>query len=183
MGRAVTAADYESHALQFGVGKARARAAGWNRIELYVAPAGGGHPTDTLKDDLAAYFESRRILTSLLDIKDPEYIAVDVRGILVVEPYVFRQQVVTAVHEAVKGLLAFDAVDFEDTLYLSKVYEAIEAVDGVHAVTVTRFQLADVPLPDIADKGKLEFKWQEIPIATYDTGIAFGAGDVTGGSV
>ena len=181
-GRAVTAADYENHALQFGVGKVRARAAGWNRIELFVAPAGGGFPTDTLKDDLAAYFERRRILTSLLDVKDPEYVKVQVRGTLEIEPYFFRQQVVTRVQEAVKGLLAFDAVDFEDTLYLSKVYEAIEAVDGVHGVTVTRFQLAGATL-GLAEKGKIELEWQQIPIAAYDTGIVFAPGDVTGGSL
>lgn len=182
IGRAVTAPDYEAHALAFGVGKARARAAGWNRIELYVAPAGGGHPTDTLKDDLAAYFESRRILTSLLDVRDPEYVAIEIRGILEVEPYFFRQQVVSRVQEAVKGLLAFDAVEFQETLYLSKVYEAIEAVDGVHGVTVTRFQLAG-HTPDLAEKGKLELDWQQIPIAAYDAGIDFAPGDVTGGSL
>jgi hypothetical protein len=52
MDRAVTIQDYESHALSLGVGKARARAASWNRIELYIAPASGGYPTDTLKQDL-----------------------------------------------------------------------------------------------------------------------------------
>lgn len=186
MGRAVTAADLENHALAFGVGKARAKAANWNRIELYVAPAGGGYPTDTLKDDLAAYFETRRILTSLLEILDPKYVGVEVRGMLEVEPYFFRKQVVTGVQEAVKRLLAFDAVSFEDTLYLSKVYEAIEAVDGVHAVSITRFQREDIALPHIADKGKLSFAWQEIPINAYDSGLSFEpdeASGVTGGLV
>src|SRR5690606_30527764 len=67
MGRAVTGGDYEAHAHEFGVGKARARAAGWNRIDLFVAPAGGGLPTDTLKEDLRTYFEDKRIMTSLVE--------------------------------------------------------------------------------------------------------------------
>jgi uncharacterized phage protein gp47/JayE len=181
MGRAVTADDYESHALQFGVGKARARAAGWNNIELYVAPVGGGFPSDTLKADLSAYFESRRILTSLLDLRDPVYVNVDVRGMLFIEPYFFTQEVVTSVTNAVNGVLAFDNVDFADTLFLSKLYESIEAVEGVQAVTITRFQRADVASPDIATDGRIVLGWDEIPVPSFAEGIALTS--VTGGAL
>lgn len=179
-GRAVTAADYESHALQFGVGKARARAASWNRIELFVAPVGGGHPSDTLKEDLRAYFEGRRILTSILEIRDPVYARVAIEGLLEVEPYFFTQQVVTRVQAAVTGLLAFRAVDFGATLYLSKVYEAVEAIEGVRAVTITRFGRADGPGPAIPSDGKIVFGWDEIPVAASVAGITLNA--VTGGA-
>jgi len=179
-GRAVTAADYESHALAFGVGKARARAAGWNRVELYVAPAGGGFPSDTLKQDLAAYFESRRTLTAIIDVLDPVYPAVEVVGDLEIEPYVFTQQVKTAVQAAVAGLLAFDAVDFGDTLFLSKVYEAIEGVDGVRGVNITRFNLRGDPGPPIPESGRLAFGWNEIPVAAFVDGIQLTT--VTGGA-
>ena len=179
MGRAVTAEDYESHALQFGVGKARARAPSWNRIELYVAPAGGGYPSDTLKEDLSAYFESRRILTSILELRDPVYVSIAIEGTLEVEPYFFTQEVVSEVLAAVGRLLAFDAVGFGQTLYLSKVYEAIEAVNGVRGVAVTRFNREGATGPAIPPEGKLALAWEEIPVAAV--GGAIQLSSVTGG--
>lgn len=181
MGRAVTAQDYESHALQFGVGKARARAAGWNRIELYVAPAGGGYPTDTLKEDLSAYFESRRIMTSLLDLLDPTYVRIAIRGTLIVEPYFFTEQVKSHVQEAITSLLAFDTVDFEQTLYLSSVYQAIENVEGVTAVNITMFKREDDSgAPNLPADGRLQMGWNEVPVASFVEGIRLDA--VTGGA-
>lgn len=173
MGRAVTAQDYETQAREFGVGKARARAAGWNRIELFIAPKGGGQPTDTLKEDLRAYFEDKRIMTSILDIRDPTYVGVYIEGTLDVEPYYFTNQVQQRVENAVRGLLAFEKVDFEDTLYLSKVYEAIEAIEGVKGVTITRFARSDSLLDDPPEcaEGVLCFGWSGIPTAAYTEGI------------
>jgi hypothetical protein len=185
MGRAVTAKDYEAHAMEFGVGKARARAGGWNRIELFIAPAGGGQPTDTLKEDLRAYFEDKRIMTSILDIRDPEYVAIYIRGELEVESYYFTDQVQQSVENAVSDLLAFEHVKFEDKLYLSKVYEAVEAIQGVAGVNVTHFTftpppdpLPDPPTLDLPADGTLRLDWNQIPIAAYAAGIKL---KVTGG--
>lgn len=178
MDRAVTTQDYESHALSLGVGKARARAPSWNRIELFVAPAGGGYPTDTLKQDLLRYFEQKRMLTSILEVKDPVYVPVDVRGELDVEPYVFQQQVQQAAQAAILAHLSFEQRRFQDVLYLSKIYEAIEAIPGVNAVYVTRFARAD-SATDLPASGKLEFDWDQIPVAASELGIVFT--QVTGG--
>lgn len=178
-GRAVTATDLESHALAFGVGKARARAASWNRIELFVAPAGGGYPSDTLKQDLADYFESRRMLTSIVEILDPRYRPISVEADLVIEPYVFAEQVKSEVQAAVQGLLGFEQVDFQATLFLSKVYEAIEAVNGVRGVTVTRFNFSDTPIPAVVAEGRLLLGWDEIPVPFHPAGLLFTS--VTGG--
>jgi hypothetical protein len=170
MGRAVTAHDYEAHAQEFGVGKARARSAGWNRIDLFVAPAGGGLPTDTLKEDLRSYFESKRMMTSFVEIRDPHYISVYVEGTLEVEAYFYTTQVQERVENAVRGLLAFENVTFEARLYLSKVYEAIEAIEGVRGVNVTRFARSDSTEALPAD-GTLRFGWDEIPQAGHTKGI------------
>jgi hypothetical protein len=170
MGRAVTAQDYEDHARNFGVGKVRARAGGWNRIELYVAPVGGGYPSDTLKEDLRAYFDDKRVLTSILDIHDPVYINVFVEGTLEVEPYFFADQVQQQVENAVQELLTFDNVEFEDRLYLSKVYEAVEDVEGVAGVNITRFARSD-SVEDLPSDGTLRFAWSEIPRAGFGEGV------------
>lgn len=183
MGRAVTARDYEVQAMEFGVGKARARAGAWNRIDLFVAPAGGGMPSDTLKDDLRAYFEDRRILTSLVEIHDPVPVSVYIVGQLEVEAYFFTEQIQQRVEAAVSGLLAFDQVDFEDRLFLSKVYEAVEQIEGVQSVNITHFTKTDPASTtlalDLPTDGALRFGWNEIPVAGFAQGIKLDR--VTGG--
>ena len=162
MGRAVTARDYEAWAREFGVAKAQARAPGWNRVELFVAPAGGGYPSDTLKEDLRLCLEEKRMLTSMVEIEDPEYVGVEIEGTLEIEPLLIPEEVRQRIDRAVRELFAFERVDFEQTLYLSKVYEAIEAVEGVAYVHISRLARSDddEPLPQ---NGKLELGWQEIP--------------------
>jgi uncharacterized phage protein gp47/JayE len=162
-GRAVTAADYVSHAIRFGVGKARARAPGWNRIELFIAPAGGGQPADTLKDDLHAYFEDKRMLTSNVEILDPAYVPVYVAGTLTVKPYFFQNQVAQQVQDAVRQVLAFDNVTFEDTIYLSDLYHAVAGIEGVEGLNITKFKrTSDTDL--LPGSGFLSFGWNEIAV-------------------
>jgi hypothetical protein len=64
---------------------------------------------------------------------------------------------------AVRELLDFEKVDFKQTLYLSKVYESIEALPGVDSVFVSRFQRANIETP-IATDGLIQLLENEIPI-------------------
>ncbi len=164
-GRAVTGRDYEVHTREFGVGKVRARAASWNRVELFVAPAGGGLPTDTLKEDLRRYFEDKRMIGTVVEIRDPSYVSIRLEGTLEIEPYFFTEQVQQQVKEAVRGFFAFDRVDFEQTLYLSKIYEEAEAVEGVKGVHVTRFARPEATARELPEDGKLVLGWNELPMA------------------
>jgi hypothetical protein len=183
MGRAVTTSDYEEFARQFGVGKVRAVASsqytpGLSRVDLVVAPAGGGYPSATLKEDLNAYFADKRAVTTALNIMDPAYVGVVIEGELEVEPYYFTDQVRQQAEQAVGRLLAFDKVDFGRPLYLSKVYQALEAIDGVASVSVTCFDYReDDRQPQL--QSKLSFAWNELPTSYYSAGIRFNT--VTGG--
>lgn len=164
-GRAVTADDHVAHALSFGVAKAQARARTWNRIELVVAPRGGGLPSLTLKEQLRAYFEPRRMLTAIVEIVDPTYVPLAIRLELAVEPYFSRGQISQRVEEAVRALYAFDATDFGMALYLSKLYEAIEAVTGVDHVTVTTFNRLDaIGTAAMADDGVIRLDTDELAL-------------------
>ena len=184
--RAVTLQDYEDYAKQFGIAKARARAGAWNVVELYVAPVGGGYPTDTLKADLRAFFEDKRIVTYRITVKDPVYVPVYIEGDLDVEPYFFSHDIRQKVENAVSRLLAFDSVKFEDKLYLSKVYEAIEKVEGVAGINITWFDRYPKPTEtenaqfSYKNIGKLTFQWNEIPTVAFASGIQLN--NVSGGS-
>lgn len=163
MRRAVTAEDYEAHALEFGLAKARARAVAWNHIEIFVAPIGGGQPSDTLKEDLRKYFNDKRMMSAIVDIRDPVYVNVCMAGSLEIDAYHFTEQIQQQVANAVANLLAFDQVDFQFRLYLSKIYEAVEQIEGVTSLHVSRLS-ADAT-DTLPEKGLLQFGWDEIPAA------------------
>ncbi len=168
LNRAVTAGDYKALALNFtGVGKVRATAAGWNTVKLFVAPTGGGYVSDVLKANLLAYFEDKRPVSTIIEVEDVDYVKVYITATIGVKSYYDPMVVQQAVEKAVGQLLAFDNVDFGITLYLSKVYEEIENIDGIEYVTISEFR-RDPPHPDYPahkslSEGKIVLDDNEIP--------------------
>lgn len=178
MQRAVTADDYVAQARLFpGVSKARAQATNWNFIKLYVAPTGDGElPTDILKRDLLAYFEDKRMLTTFLQIGDPDYINIEITASVTAQPFFKATDVQAATESAIRDLLSFANVEFKQILYLSEVYRVIEAVPGVHDVFVSRFQRSDV-IQDLTSDGRILMDENEIPVLrTNDLKLAMRGG-------
>lgn len=141
MGRAVTTADYEALALELGgVGKVRAAAAGWNTVILYVAPSGGGTVSDVLAADLIAHFEDKRPVGTRVEVHNVVYVPVFITAEVDVDAYYPTTRVTEQVRAAITGILAFERVRFGERVYLSKVYEAVEAITGVAGATVTEFR-------------------------------------------
>lgn len=161
--RAVTAEDYKALALDFkGVGKVRAEPTNWNTVTLSIAPEGGGQVSDVLKANLLAYFEDKRPLSTIIEIEDVDYVKIYVTAEIGVQSYYSREDVKEKIKGAAGRLLAFDNVDFAQIIYLSKFYEAIEAIDGVEYVTITEFRRKPPPIrPD--DPGKIQLGSNEIP--------------------
>lgn len=173
--RAVTAEDYETLALQFkGVGKVRAKAANWNTVKLYVAPEGGGYVSDLLAANLLAYFEDRRPITTIIEIQDVDYVSIYVTAEIGVEPYYSVDDIREKVKRAAGEILAFENASFGQTIYLSKFYEAIEAIAGVRYVNVSESRREDAgePLPP---DGIIELSKNELaripPDPDYSGGI------------
>lgn len=139
--RGVTREDFVALAKKFnGVAKAKAEATSWNYIDLYIAPSGGGIATDILKTDLLAYFEDKRMMTTLIRIKDPFYVPVYITAEVNVESYYFQEDIRHQIENAIKNeVLNFDKTDFGQSVYLSKVYEAIEDIEGVEFVNISEF--------------------------------------------
>ena len=155
--RAVTAQDYEALALDFkGVGKVLAEGTSWNVVTLFVAPAGGGHVSDVLEANLLAYFEDKRPISTIIEIEDVDYVPIYVTAQVGVKSYYNRDDVKEQVQQAVSKLLAFENVDFQQTVYLSKFYEAIEAIDGVAFVNISEFRREGQPAGFVEPSGKIE---------------------------
>lgn len=161
--RAVTADDYKALALNFnGVGKVRAEATHWNQVTLYVAPQGGGRVSDLLVANLLAYFEDLRPLSTIIEVADVDYVKIYVSANIGVESYYSQAEMRLKVEQAVANLLAFDNVDFGQVIYLSKFYEAIEAIDGIAYVTIDEFEREGGP--GLGDgPGRIQLKSSEIP--------------------
>ena len=163
LGRVVTAGDFEALAARFsGVGKVRAVAQGWNTVTLFVAPEGGGALSDVLAADLITYFEDKRPLSTRIEIRDVAYVPVFITAQVDVEPYHPRARVTEQVREAITGLLAFEAVDFGNVVYLSKFYEATEAVPGVASVNIAEFRVPG-QAEAVHPLGKLVLGARELP--------------------
>ncbi|GIH14142.1 baseplate J/gp47 family protein [Rugosimonospora africana] len=173
--RAVTAADYQALAQSFkGVGKVRAVATGWNRVTLYVAPEGGGKVSDVLEANLIGYFEDKRMLSQLIEVSDVDYVPVYVTAEIAVESFYVTADVVDQVRQAAAALLAFDRVDFGQTVYLGRFYEAVQDTPGVVYVNITEFRRADRPVPAVDPLGKLSLGANEIPVIPADADYASG---------
>jgi len=170
--RAVTISDYTDLAAWVpGVGKARAVVGTWNQILLSVAPSGQvADPSELLKQDLLAFFESRRMATTTLEILGPQpadiYLSADVQA----APYYLQSDVQVAVENAVSSYLDFDSVDFGQPIYLSKIYDVVQSLPQVMSLNVTEFSRAPA-MPgqpaQIASNGLIQLADTELPRPGY----------------
>ena len=168
--RAVTQQDFEALARSFdGVGKVRASPDNWNLVTLHVAPAGGGNITDQLKQNLLAYFEDKRPITTRIEVSGVDYVKIFVTAEIKIEPYYDPQEVKARVLAAAGQLLAFDNVDFGQGIYVSRFYDVIQEVEGVTYVTITEFRREPVRRDE--NPGIIQLSESEIPappdLSTY----------------
>jgi hypothetical protein len=176
--RAVTAEDYKALAMNVsGVAKVRAEKGSWNKVNLYVAPEGGGKVSDILKKNLMLYFEDKRPITTMVEIRDVDYVPIYISATVGKQSFYSQQDIMEKTLAAASELLAFDNVDFAQTLYISKFYEAIESIEGVTHVTITEYRRKDTQTSDHIGLGKIEMGENEVPV------IPSGPGDTayTGG--
>jgi uncharacterized phage protein gp47/JayE len=150
--RAVTAEDFLALTYRTGaVAKVRVRNPSWNRVALYVAPAGDRLTplSESLRDHLLATFEDKRPLCTTVEVHGARPAPIDISCAVVTDDRSDPGTVVTTVRAAIADLLGYERVDFAQTLYLSDVYAVVEAVPGVVGTTVTRFRRADRGTVDV----------------------------------
>ena len=140
-----------------------------------AGPAGGGHVSDVLTANLLAYFEDKRPISTTIEIEDVDYVPIYVTARVGVKSYFNGEDVRERVQRAVSALLAFENVDFQQTVYLSKFYEAIEAIDGVAFVNISEFRRGGQPSSVVESSGKIELGAHEIPAIPSDN-PAYAAG-------
>ena len=164
--RAVTVTDYEALAKTVpGVAYVKADAPSWNYVDLCVVATGNTAPTDELRARLYDFFEEKRMVTTKVHVRAPIFVGIFITVVeLGVEPNFYQVDVQQRVQAALLKEL-FGQPKFGQPFYLSKVYEAIEAVDGVAFVRNVSLdgRYADGQPPTEAQQGLLQLKPKEFP--------------------
>jgi hypothetical protein len=130
--------------------------------------------SDVLKANLLAYFEDKRPVATIIDVADVQYVSIFVTADVGVTGFYNSEDLKERVQQAAAALLAFEHVDFQQTIYLSKFYEAIEAIDGVEFVNVREFRREEQPADSIEPSGRIELGAHEIPAVPDDEAYAAG---------
>jgi hypothetical protein len=121
--RCVSLEDYASKSLAAtaSVAKAVAQQYDSRTVALTIAPAGGGQPTDVLKNTVAAYLSSRRMIGHSIVMRNPTYVPVLITVDLFVRASAIGPDVRRAAQELFittnanadqNGLVDFDNVGF-----------------------------------------------------------------------
>ena len=136
--RAVTPEDFEPLAEQVpGVLHAKATAAVYTSINLYVVPTGGGTPTPALEEDIEEFFSTRMLIGTDITVLDPIYVQVNVSLNLFVLPTFLSQETEDRVDDALTEFFSLENMDLGKTINVSDIYRIIHEVQGVDYVEVT----------------------------------------------
>lgn len=173
--RAVTPADYaeitERHA---GVQRAAASfrwTGSWHTVFLTVDRKGGREVDAQYEQRIREHVERYRMAGYDLEVDGPRYVPLQVAMTVCVKPDYFRADVRAALMrvfsrgwlaDGSRSLFHPDNFTFGQPVYLSTLYEAAQAVQGVASVVIDSFQRLRFPDPKPLDDGVLKLERLEI---------------------
>lgn len=159
--RAVTEADYARVAAQHPeVQKAVATfrwTGSWHTVFCTVDPVGRNDVPAALERRVKNWITSYTMSGYDLEIDPPTFVPLEVEIDVCVLPNHFRAHVEQALlaalsnrtqHDGTRGFFHPDNFTFGQPLYLSKLYAAIEAVEGIDSAVVKRFVRLTQPDPE-----------------------------------
>ena len=147
--RAVTIQDFADLCYQIpGVGKAVATGEFYTQIKVYIAPVGGGYPSEQLKNDVESYLTNRTLVGVQVEIHpldNSEWLYQNVK--LAIEVHVLAQYgqlpVTNAVRAALTSLFSFAKPGYAQRFSQGDVYHAALGVQGVDYVILLQMQLTN----------------------------------------
>ncbi len=151
--RAVTEADYARTAeLDRSIQRAAATlrwTGSWHTVFITVDRFDGLPLTNDFETSLRAEIEPFRMAGHDLEVDPPQYVSLEIEMFVCVQSDYFRSDVEAALLEVFhsgtladgrKGVFHPDFFTFGETVYLSRLYAAAQAVAGVASVEITFFQ-------------------------------------------
>jgi hypothetical protein len=173
--RAVTPDDYQAVAERHPeVQRAAASfrwTGSWHTIFLTVDRLGGLPVDDAFVQEMLGFIEPFRLAGHDLQVNGPQYVPLDIALLVTAQSDHFQSDVEEALFQVfgtdvmTDGRLQVfnpDNFTFGQPVYLSVIYAAAQAVDGVAAVDVMKFERRDRPGGDDLSTGRLDFERLEI---------------------
>jgi hypothetical protein len=173
--RAVTAKDYATMAqrdpeVQRAAGTFRWTGS-WRTMFVTIDRFGGAKVDNAFKQEVEAELEPYRMAGQDLDVNGPIYVSLEIEMQVCVKPDYFRSAVKQALLEIFSdrvlpdgrlGVFHPDSFTFGQTVFLSPLYAAAQAVEGVASVVIAKFQRQGADNDVALDAGKLELTRLEI---------------------
>lgn len=178
VGRAVSVSDHADLALIYpGVVRASASFDPERGIVLAVAGEDGAALADLAP--LRAFLDGRRDTRLRLEIVAPERVAVHLALSVALEPGYPRAIVEQAVQRALVAggpergaLFDFGTRDIGAPAHLSEIYAVANDIEGVHALEVTHFALAEPDPPTVHDQLRVSpQQWLHLAALDFDFAI------------
>ncbi len=173
--RAVTPADYVATAEQHPeVQRAAASfrwTGSWHTIFLTIDRLGGLPADAAFVETMLRFLEPFRLAGHDLQIDGPTNVSLDIAMVVTAQADQFRSDVEQGLLQVFgtgrlpdgrRQVFNPDNFTFGQPVYLSAIYAAAQAVDGVAAVEITRFQRRDQPGGNGLSLGRLDFAGLEI---------------------
>jgi hypothetical protein len=173
--RAVTPADYSEMAHRMGTVQSAATTfrwtGSWHTVFLTADRTGGAEVDTTFEEDLRAWLEKYRMAGYDLEVDVPVFVPLEVDVLVCVAPHVLRSDIAGIARDVLSagrnqegslGLFHPDRLTFGTPVYLSSIYSALHAIEGVDSVTVKTFQRLGQPLTSGLDSGVLAMQRREI---------------------
>jgi predicted phage baseplate assembly protein len=173
--RAVTPADYAAMVSGHpGVQKAAATlrwTGSWPTIFVTVDRVGGQDLDREFKDELLQLLDLYRMAGHDVEIDEPRYVSLEIDMQVCVQSDYFRSDVAEKLQQvfsdddlpdASKGAFHPDNFTFGQPVYLSRIYEAAQKIDGVASVNIVKFQRQGIDSREALDAGKLSLERLEI---------------------
>ena len=151
--RAVSFDDYIILAEQFpGVAKAVALPGQGDcelDVDLYLAPDGGGFPSQQLKNDIIVHFDSRKMAKTKVFPRDPIYQPVSIDLRITAEGNNRNADIIAAVTSGLNTLFSFDNMDFGQGVFLKStggsdlfdINEVLESITGIASIKYNKISL------------------------------------------
>jgi predicted phage baseplate assembly protein len=121
----------------------------WHTVFLTVDRLGGLAVDDPFRADVRRHVERYRMAGYDLEVDRPRFVSLEIAMHVCAKPDYFRSDVKAALLEVFsrrdrpggrRGLFHPDEFTFGQTVYLSRLYAAAQAVPGVASVHITKFQ-------------------------------------------
>jgi hypothetical protein len=183
--RAVTEADYARTAeLDTSIQRAAATfrwTGSWHTVFITVDRFDGLPLTNEFDAQLRGEIEPFRMAGHDLEVGSPQYVSLEIEIFVCVNPDYFRSDVEAALldifsnrilPDGSKGLFQPDFFTFGQTVYLSPLYAAAQAVAGVNSVDITVFQRQGLPATSGLTSGFLTMDRLEIARLENDPNFA-----------